>query len=217
MATQKKATSTKMSRRQLFSRLVPPSVKEMAEKAHPDAEERQAQKKAEAAAQAEEDARQERRLTLAREGNVALASGNIEGAVTHFRTFVKEAPKEAMPHLCLGRCLYDIGQYIQARVEFKRAMDIAQQGPGHVRDHATLFLGLTLLRMDRREKAHALWQSWHPEGVPVLAEALEPVLTRLGQNETAGDDLASCIAEMEAATAKTPWAHLPPLVPTHSV
>lgn len=209
--------NNKMSRRQWFAKLTPPSVKEMAEKAHPDAPQRQAAKQAakeaEAAAQAMEDERQERRLVLARDGNVALASGNLQEAVTHFRAFVKEAPHEAPPRLCLGRCLYDLGQFIQARVEFQRAMDLTKDGPTHMRDHAILFLGLSFLRLGKGARAHATWKDWHPGMVPALAETLDPILPRLAAPETTGEEIASCIQQVEAAVAKTPWAHLPPLVP----
>ncbi len=205
--------TSKLSRRQLFAKFVPPSVKEMAEKAHPDADKIQAAKDADAAAQAQEDTRQERRLVLARDGNVALASGKLEEAVTHFRTFVKESPQEALPRLCLGRCLYDLGQYIQARVEFKRAHDLSKHGPIHVHDHATLFLGLSFLQLGKPHKAHFAWKDWHPVNVPALADVLDPVLPRIAEADAPGEDVASCIQVVEAAVAKTPWAHLPPLVP----
>ena len=219
--------SPKMSRRQLFARLVPPGVKELAEKASPDAQ------KKEAARQAENEL-MERRVALAREGNSALAAGDLQEAVRHFRTFAKEAPREALPRLCLGRCLYDLGQYIQARVEFQRALALTEDGPAHLRDHATLFLGLCLLRLKKYWKAYALWNAWHPQGVPLLAEALDKTLPGIKElsmaeeegpaAEAAGPIVASesgtqdppcpATAALETALAKTPWAHLPPMVPT---
>lgn len=221
-----------MSRRQLFAKLVPPGVKELAEKNRPqteDAKQREAAQQAEAALM-------ERRVALARDGNVALAAGNLEEAVRHFRTFVKEAPQEALPRLCLGRCLYDLGQYIQARVEFQRALALTENGPAHQRDHAILFLGLCFLRLGKFWKAHDLWHAWHPQGVPALGEALDSVLPGIkslaetapgaelampSHTDTPGEAGASggehpdqpMTAAVESAIAKTPWAHLPPMIP----
>ncbi|GAB7080380.1 tetratricopeptide repeat protein [Megalodesulfovibrio paquesii] len=236
--------SNKMSRRQLFSRLVPPGVKELAEKANPDLQKKRAEEEARAQAQADAQAREmERRVSLARDGNVALAAGDLAEAVRHFRDFAKEYPKEIMPRLCLGRALYDLGQYIQARVEFQRALALAQsspkEAPAHQLDHATLFLGLCLLRLKKYWKAYELWNAWHPQGVPVLAEALDKALPGIRQlamdpeedtapsaeapSETAAganiasalEDAAACpaVADVETAVARTPWAHLPPMVP----
>ena len=211
-----------MSRRQLFAKLVPPGVKELAEKSRPQTED---VKRRQAAEQADADA-MARRVALARDGNVALAAGNLDEAALHFRTFVKEAPQEAMPRLCLGRCLYDLGQYIQARVEFQRALALTENGPAHQRDHATLFLGLCFLRLGKFWKAYDLWQAWHPQGVSGLAQALDETLPGIKgiadaqsgpeiATDNAGEDAGLPLAaSIETAIAKTPWAHLPPMIPT---
>jgi len=66
----------------------------------------------------------------------------------------------------LGVCLYRLGKYLQAKLEFERALRIR-------RDYqdSLLYLGLTLVRLGKPDKAVALWkQYFNPTAVTVQRE-----------------------------------------------
>lgn len=65
-----------------------------------------------------------------------------------------------------GVCLYKSGKYRQAKLEFERALRIDRE----YKD-ALLYLGLTMVRLDKPEKAVALWkQYFNPKAIPVQRE-----------------------------------------------
>ena len=66
----------------------------------------------------------------------------------------------------LGVCLYRLGRYRQAKLELERALRIR---PGH--QDSFLYLGLTLVRLHRPEKAVAPWKRYfNPQAVAVQRE-----------------------------------------------
>jgi len=65
-----------------------------------------------------------------------------------------------------GVCLYKVGKYRQAKLEFERALRIDRE----YKD-ALLYLGLTMVRLERPEKAMALWkQYFNPSAIEVQRE-----------------------------------------------
>jgi len=65
-----------------------------------------------------------------------------------------------------GVCLYKVGKYRQAKLEFERTLRINRE----YKD-ALLYLGLTMVRLERPEKAAALWkQYFNPQAVVVQRE-----------------------------------------------
>ncbi|MDD3311876.1 tetratricopeptide repeat protein [Pseudodesulfovibrio sp.] len=87
----------------------------------------------------------------------------------------------------LGVCLYRLGKHLQAKLEFERALRIRRD----YRD-ALLYLGLTLVRLDRAEKAVALWkQYFNPLAVPVQRE----LNLQIGMLEEGMADPPDAIAE----------------------
>lgn len=65
-----------------------------------------------------------------------------------------------------GVCLYKVGKYRQAKLEFERTLRIDRE----YKD-ALLYLGLTMVRLEKPEKAAALWkQYFNPQAVIVQRE-----------------------------------------------
>lgn len=65
-----------------------------------------------------------------------------------------------------GVCLYKVGKYRQAKLEFERAIRIDRE----YKD-ALLYLGLTMVRLEKPEKATALWkQYFNPQAIEVQRE-----------------------------------------------
>ncbi|WP_419784955.1 tetratricopeptide repeat protein [Pseudodesulfovibrio sp.] len=87
----------------------------------------------------------------------------------------------------LGVCLYRLGKYLQAKIEFERALRIRREF-----QDALLYLGLTLVRLEKPEKAVALWkQYFNPLAVPLQRE----LNLQLGMLEEGMADSPTAIAE----------------------
>ncbi len=98
-------------------------------------------------------------------GNAALASRDYKTAMDHYRQLVRTAAAHTEARRRLGYCLYRMGQYIQARVEFER---ILRDGNDNF---SSLYLGLTLARMNMPEKAIKAWKGYfNPDEVRIARE-----------------------------------------------
>lgn len=111
----------------------------------------------EARKQAEDSKRNENAARL-QQARKTRQGGDLQGAVTLYRSYVKANPNEVPPRRELGACLFELGQNIQARVEFER---LAREPDP---DQASLvYLGLCLLAMDRPAKALQTWKRFSAE------------------------------------------------------
>jgi len=111
--------------------------------------------------QARQEAEQRRRdenAALLQQARDARDAGKTQDAVALFRGYVKANPTEALPRRELGMLLFELGQYIQARVEFERLV----RGPEPDRP-SLVYLGLCLMHMDRPAKAVQAWQRFDAE------------------------------------------------------
>jgi tetratricopeptide (TPR) repeat protein len=142
-------------------------------------------------AQDEKKARQSgARLTLA---EVAQRQGRLEDAVSHYRLFVKDNPDHAKARRELGRCLYQLGQYIQAKVEFERVLRIVEDD-----SEACLYLGLCNARLGKKDKAMVAWRTYfNPQNIPLQRE----LNLQIGLLETDGTDPESAAQAVEEVMA----------------
>ena len=87
----------------------------------------------------------------------------------------------------LGVCLYKTGKYRQAKLEFERTLRVDRK----YKD-ALLYLGLTIVRLGKPEKAVALWkQYFNPLAVTVQRE----LNLQIGLLESDVNDPPDVIAE----------------------
>ncbi|MBN2140629.1 MAG: tetratricopeptide repeat protein [Desulfovibrionaceae bacterium] len=91
--------------------------------------------------------------------NRAFEQGDLEEAAAKYREFVTDEPNNAPARQRLGETLYRLGRPLQARLEFERALKISGKD-----NRASLFLGLSLLRLGKTEKAAKAWQEYFDPG-----------------------------------------------------
>ena len=94
-------------------------------------------------------------LPALKKAEVAYRAGEYGSAVDHYRAFLAVETNNTEARFRLGRCLYKLEKYLQAKVEFERVLYLKRQD-----NDAFLFLGLTLCRLDRPQKAVALWRQF---------------------------------------------------------
>ena len=127
------------------------------------------------------------------EANAAFAAGSWEAALAPFRTFLEAERENVEARQRLGECLYNLGRYIPAKVEFER---ILQRNRSNNR--AILFLGLVLARLERVQKAAVVWKLYFdPHNVTLQRElnlqialvesAVVPVVESEGDGEAGND------------------------------
>ncbi len=97
--------------------------------------------------------------------NEAFAKRDYSAAMDLYRQQVKASPDHSEARRRLGYCLYRLGQYIQAKVEFERILR------GGVDNFSSLYLGLTLARMNMADKAIEAWKGYfNPNEVRIARE-----------------------------------------------
>lgn len=96
---------------------------------------------------APETATQKEDTTLAK-ANAAYREKDYAGAASLYREFSKTDPNNLEARQRLGRSLYQCGKYVQAKIEFQRALRIDPAD-----NYSKLYLGLALARMDKTETA----------------------------------------------------------------
>ncbi|WP_320171063.1 tetratricopeptide repeat protein [Maridesulfovibrio sp.] len=87
-------------------------------------------------------------LDVLAQANVAYENGRFEEAAEQYREFIKTEPQNADARKRLGHCLYKCGKYVQAKVEFERAIRILGKD-----NFSYLYLGLLLCRAGAGKKA----------------------------------------------------------------
>lgn len=131
-----------------------------------------------------------------KEANALYVDGDWEAAQGKYRECLDKDKNDADVRYRLGVCLYKTGQFRQAKLEFERALRVR-------RDYqdALLYLGLTLTRLGKPEKAVALWkQYFNPSAIPVQRE----LNLQIGMLEEGAADPADVIAdEVEKAIAQS--------------
>jgi tetratricopeptide (TPR) repeat protein len=130
-----------------------------------------------------------------KEANSLYVEQDWEAARLKYRECLEDDKNDADVRYRLGVCLYREGKFRQAKLEFERAARIR-------RDYqdALLYLGLTMVRLGKPEKAVALWkQYFNPLAVSVQRE----LNLQIGMLEEDMADSAHDIAEaVEKAIAQ---------------
>lgn len=126
--------------------------------------------------------------------NAAYAYSDYEAAIEGYRECLQKMPRHTDARQRLGYCLYRTEQYVQAKVEFERV--IRERGKDNF---SSLYLGLTLARMDKRDKAVTAWRGYfNPNEVRIMREL--NVQTALLESSE-GYDLEEAIEGLEEAIA----------------
>lgn len=101
-----------------------------------------------------------------KEANGLYVDGKWEEARAKYKECIDCDKNDADVRYRCGVCLYKTGKYRQAKLEFERTLRIQRE----YKD-ALLYLGLTMVRLDKAEKAAALWkQYFNPQAVTVQRE-----------------------------------------------
>jgi len=138
------------------------------------------------------------------EANAAFAAGSWEAALAPFRKFLESERENVEARQRLGECLYNLGRYIPAKVEFERILQ-----RNRTNNRAILFLGLVLVRLERVQKAAVVWKLFFdPHNVALQRElniqialvesAAASVAGDVGEGESDGEGEAGDDAEAGA-------------------
>ncbi len=130
-------------------------------------------------------------------GDAAYAAGNFPAAVAAYRASVRGDLSNPTARARLGCALYATGQHIQARVEFEHVLRLE----GADLPLARLGLGLTLLALDKADRAAAVLAAFDDPSRPELTAAAREAASRL----TAGgaDDPAALRIALERTAQAT--------------
>ncbi|MGE4292565.1 MAG: tetratricopeptide repeat protein [Desulfovibrio sp.] len=105
-------------------------------------------------------------FAVLKEANLAFREQDYEKALPLYKEFLATESHNADARLRLGRCLYQLGKYIQSKVEFERVLRERRDDK-----QAMLHLGLALARLNKPGKAAVIWQMYFdPEAIPVQRE-----------------------------------------------
>jgi tetratricopeptide (TPR) repeat protein len=135
-------------------------------------------------------------IDIIKEANGLYVEEQWEEARLRYKEYLTEDKNDADVRYRLGVCSYKVGKYRQAKLEFERCLRIDQKYTD-----AFLYLGLTLVRLDRPEKAPALWTRYfNPKAVVVQRE----LNLQMGLLESGQPDPAEVIAQaVESAIAQS--------------
>ncbi len=122
-----------------------------------------------------------------------MEAGDYQKAIELLRPFVRSHPDRLEPRTLLGDSLYQVGQYIQARVELDRACQ-----KDKCSTFARLYQGLSLARLGKADKAISAWNCFLSQDVDPIAGAVIDQLSRLG---AAAPDFESIAAAVDQAIA----------------
>ncbi|EFL50322.1 conserved hypothetical protein [Solidesulfovibrio fructosivorans JJ]] len=133
-------------------------------------------------------------------GDAAYAAGDYPAAVAAYRASIRGDLSNAPVRLRLGYALYVLGQYIQARVEFEHVLRITGGEP-----MARLCLGLTLLALDKQERAATTLAAFTAPEQPDLEKRTGEAARLLATGEAADPEaLRRDIESAARATAFLP-------------
>jgi tetratricopeptide (TPR) repeat protein len=105
-------------------------------------------------------------IDVIKEANALYVDQKWEEAREKYKECIDCDKNDADIRYRCGVCLYKVGKYRQAKLEFERALRIDRE----YKD-ALLYLGLTMVRLEKPEKAMALWkQYFNPSAIEVQRE-----------------------------------------------
>ena len=137
-------------------------------------------------------------LPALKKAEAAYRAGDYETAVDQYRAFLAVESTNTDARFRLGRCLYKMEKYLQAKIEFERVLYTKRQD-----NDAFLYLGLTLCRLDRPQKAVALWRQFFDTSRIALQREVNVQLglLEMGEDEApSGVEVAMAVeAELDRA------------------
>lgn len=108
----------------------------------------------------------EEAINTIKEANALYVDQKWEEAREKYKECIDCDKNDADVRYRCGVCLYKVGKYRQAKLEFERTIRINRE----YKD-ALLYLGLTMVRLEKPEKAAALWkQYFNPSAIEVQRE-----------------------------------------------
>lgn len=97
---------------------------------------------------------------------MAYENKRYEEAAEKYKEFILTEPQNPDARKRLGHCLYKCGKYVQAKVEFERAIRILGKD-----NFSCLYLGLLLCRAGAGKKAVPVWKLYFdPENITLQRE-----------------------------------------------
>ncbi|NDV23002.1 tetratricopeptide repeat protein [Desulfovibrio sp. JC022] len=134
--------------------------------------------------------------TLA-EANVAYENSRFEEAATKYKEFIKTEPQNADARKRLGHCLYKNEKYVQAKVEFERAIRILGKD-----NFSYLYLGLLLCRAGAGKKAVPIWKLYFdPENITLQREINLQIALIESDPEASFEDAANMVEQVIEETS----------------
>jgi tetratricopeptide (TPR) repeat protein len=135
-------------------------------------------------------------IDIMKEANALYVDEQWEEARQKYRQCLDSDKNDADVRYRLGVCLYRTGLYRQAKLEFERALRIRREYMD-----AFLYLGLTMVRLDRADKAVALWKRYFNPGAVAVQRELN---LQIGLIEEGVGDPSEVIAQaVEKAIAQS--------------
>ncbi|WP_207263960.1 tetratricopeptide repeat protein [Desulfovibrio sp. Huiquan2017] len=105
-------------------------------------------------------------IEVVKAANALYVDEQWEEARLKYKECLEQDKNDADVRYRLGVCSYKRGMFRQAKLEFERALRIDQ-----TYQDAFLYLGLTLVRLGRSDKAPAVWSRYfNPSAVKVMRE-----------------------------------------------
>ncbi|MEW5773651.1 MAG: tetratricopeptide repeat protein [Thermodesulfobacteriota bacterium] len=99
-------------------------------------------------------------------GHAAFNRADYPAATEEYQACIRLDPNHPDVRRRLGYCLYRQARYVQAKVELERALRILGKD-----NYASLYLGLTLARMDRPADAVSAWRAYYnPDEIRIMRE-----------------------------------------------
>ncbi|QGY41777.1 hypothetical protein GM415_17160 [Pseudodesulfovibrio cashew] len=135
-------------------------------------------------------------IDVTREANALYVAGEWEAARLKYKECIVCDKNDADVRYRCGVCLYKEGKYRQAKLELERALRIDREYKDSL-----LYLGLTMVRLEKPEKALALWkQYFNPLAVEVQRELnLQTGMIEEGVADPAEDIARAVEAAIEAS------------------
>ena len=133
-------------------------------------------------------------IEVIKAANALYVDEQWEEARLKYKECLEEDKNDADVRYRLGVCTYKVGKYRQAKLEFERTLRIDQ-----TYQDAFLYLGLTMVRLGRSDKAPGLWSRYfNPSAVKVMRELnLQLGLLESGQPDP--DEEIACALEKAIA------------------
>ena len=130
-------------------------------------------------------------------GDAAYAAGDFPAAVAAYRASVRGDLSNPTARARLGCALYATGRHIQARVEFEHVLRLE----GANLSLARMGLGLTLLALDKTDRAAAVLAAFDDPARPELTAAAREAAAGLTSGGV--DDPAALRGELERVAQAT--------------